>query len=210
MKGLVLKDLYMMAKYCRSYVFIAALFIAVSFFSNDNLFFVFYPCLLCGMVPVNLLAYDEQSRFNLYSGTLPYTKAQIVSGKYIIGIITQSAMLAVTAVSQAIKMALEGGFDVQGYLVFLLLGFCASALVAPLSLPFMFKFGTEKGRMVYFFMVGLVCAGGFTFSSLLENTSEVGNNISLGGFLPWLCLICVAVYALSWYLSILFYKKKEI
>lgn len=209
MKGLILKDLYMMAKYCKSYLFIAAIFIAVSFFGNDNLFFIFYPCLLYGMIPVNLLAYDEQSRFLLYSGTLPYTKAQIVSGKYIVGIIAQSAMLAVIAVSQAIKMAINGSFNLSEYLAVLLLGFCVSALVAPLSLPFMFKFGTEKGRMVYFFMVGIVCAGGFASSALLENgsfTEEVG----FSGFLPLICAVCLAVYALSWYLSIVFYRKREV
>ena len=43
MKGLILKDLYMMRKYCKAYLLIAAVFISVSFASNDNLFFVFYP-----------------------------------------------------------------------------------------------------------------------------------------------------------------------
>ena len=209
MKGLILKDLYMMAKYCRSYLFVAAIFIIVSFFGNDNLFFAFYPCLLYGMIPVNLLAYDEQSRFLSYSGTLPYTKAQIVSGKYIIGIIAQSAILAVTAATQAIKMALNGSFNLSEYLVVLLLVFCVSTLVAPLSLPFMFKFGTEKGRMVYFFMVGIVCAGGFASSALLENGS-FAESTGFGGFLPWLCAVCLAVYALSWYLSIVFYRKREV
>lgn len=41
MKGLLLKDWYMMRKYCRSYLLIAAVFIAVSLYSNDNLFFIF-------------------------------------------------------------------------------------------------------------------------------------------------------------------------
>ncbi|MBQ9745897.1 MAG: ABC-2 transporter permease [Clostridia bacterium] len=209
MKGLLLKDFYMMRKYCRSYIFIVALFIAVSFFGNDNLFLNLYPCLLCGMIPVNLLAYDEQSRFTSYCGALPYTKAQIVSGKYITGLLVQSAMLLLMGIAQAVKMVMSGNFVMQEFLVVMLLGFFASALVAPLSLPFMFKFGTEKGRMIYLFMVALACAGGFAFSSLLENTGEAGN-IVLGGFLPWLCLICVGIYALSWYLSIVFYSKREI
>lgn len=36
MKGLLLKDWYMMKKYCRAYLLIAVVFIAVSLFSNDN------------------------------------------------------------------------------------------------------------------------------------------------------------------------------
>ena len=43
MRGLLLKDLYMMAKYCRAYLLMAVVFVAVSLFSSDNLFFIFYP-----------------------------------------------------------------------------------------------------------------------------------------------------------------------
>ena len=74
MKGLLLKDWYMMKMYCKSYHFIAVVFVALSLVSNGNMFFVFYPCLLCGMIPVNLLGYDERSRWMQYSGTMPFTK----------------------------------------------------------------------------------------------------------------------------------------
>ena len=46
MKGLLLKDWYMMKMYCKSYHFIAVCFVALSLVSNGNMFFVFYPCLL--------------------------------------------------------------------------------------------------------------------------------------------------------------------
>ncbi len=38
------------------------------------------------MMPMTLLAYDQNSRFSDYSGVLPVTKEQIVGGKYIIGL----------------------------------------------------------------------------------------------------------------------------
>jgi len=100
MKGLLLKEWYMMKKYCKAYLLSSVVFIAVSLFSSDSLFFVFYPCLLCGMIPVYLLAYDERSRWMQYSGTLPYTKAQIVCGKYLIGLLAQLVSFVATAVAQ--------------------------------------------------------------------------------------------------------------
>ena len=84
MKGLLLKDWYMMKKYCRYYLFVSIGFIILSMMSSGNMFFIFYPCLLAGMIPVNLLGYDERSRWTEYVGTLPYTKTQIVSAKYLI------------------------------------------------------------------------------------------------------------------------------
>ena len=118
-------------------------------------------------------------------------------------------MLFVTVCVQGIKMAMNGSFRMQDFFVMLIIGFCVSSFVAPISLPFMFKFGTEKGRMAYFIMIGIVCAGAYSLSTFVDVT-QVGVGISSVWFLPLLCAVCVAVYALSWYLSIVFYKKREI
>lgn len=72
MKGLLLKDWYMIQKYCRSYILITAVIIGISLANGENLFFTFYPCMLCGMIPVTLLGYDERSGWMQYSGTMPY------------------------------------------------------------------------------------------------------------------------------------------
>ena len=61
MQGLLLKDWYMIKKYCRAYLLLAIIFTVVSFFGEDNLFLIFYPCLLCGVIPVNLIAYGPDA-----------------------------------------------------------------------------------------------------------------------------------------------------
>ena len=208
MKGLLLKDLYMMRKYCKAYLLITVIFIAVSFASSENLFFIFYPCLLCGMIPVNLLGYDERSKWLQYSETLPYTKAQIVSGKYLIGIGTQLAVLLITGVAQAIRMSLEGTFSLSEHLILMMLLLILSLIASSITLPFMFKLGVEKGRMAYYIMIGLVCAGSIVSSNLLA--SGIQSEIKFTPILPIICLIGIGIYALSWYLSIVFYKKREI
>lgn len=208
MKGLLLKDWYMMKKYCRSYLLIAAVFIAVSFVSDDNMFFVFYPCLLCGMIPVNLLGYDERSRWIQYSGTLPYTKTQIVSAKYLVGLLAQAAMLIVTGVVQGIKMGINGNFALNNFIMLMLLMLIVATLTSSISLPFIFKLGVEKGRTAYYVMIGFVCGASVLASSLFIGRLQV--EIQLNAFLTILALAGVSVYILSWYLSIVFYKKREL
>lgn len=116
MKGLLLKDWYMMKKYCMAYLLITVVFLAVSCVS-DNIFFTFYPCLLCGMIPINLLSYDERSGWIQYSGALPYTKKQIVSSKYLVGLFSTLAVMAITVVVQAIQMNVaNGGLVIGDYL----------------------------------------------------------------------------------------------
>ena len=208
MKGLLLKDVYMMAKYCRSYLLIAVVFIAVSFFGSENMFFIFYPCLLCGMISVNLLGYDERSRWLQYSETMPYTRAQIVSGKYIIGLGAQLAMLVITAIAQAIRMKMNDGFLANDYFVMIMLLLIMSMLSSSICLPFIFKLGVEKGRMAYYVMIGIVCGGSVVASTVLRDAMQ--SEVKPNGVLALVCLIGIAIYALSWYLSIVFYKKREL
>lgn len=198
----------MVKKYCRAYLLIAIVFIAISFFSNDNMFFVFYPCLLCGMIPVNLLAYDERSHWMQYSGTLPYTKTQIVSGKYLIGLLAQLAVLAATGIAHGVKMYAAGNFVLGDFAVLMLLMLIVSTLASSICLPFVFKLGVEKGRTAYYVMVGFVCGASVLASSILRGQlmGEIQPNLILG----LLAIVGISVYILSWYLSVMFFKKKEI
>ena len=208
MKGLLLKDWYMMKKYCRAYLLIAVVFIAVSLFSNDNMFFVFYPCLLCGMIPVNLLGYDERSRWMQYSGTLPYTKTQIVSGKYLIGLLSQITILVATGVAQAAKMLIAHNFELGDFAVLMLLMLIVSTLTSSICLPFVFKLGVEKGSTAYYVMIGFVCGASVLASSILRGqlVSEIQPNL----ILALVAVAGIGIYILSWYLSIVFFKKREI
>ena len=207
MKGLLLKDWYMVKKYCKVYLVIAAFFIAASFGSDDNLFFVFYPCLLCGMIPVNLLGYDERSRWVQYSGTLPYTKAQFVSVKYLIGLLAQTAMLFLTGIAQAIKMTANGNFVLHDFLMLMLLLLTVATVTSSISLPFIFRLGVEKGRIAYYAMVGFICAASATAALVLkEQQAALRQNVLLAVS----ALAAIVIYLLSWYLSIVFYKRREI
>ena len=210
MKGLLLKDFYMAAKYCRTYILIGIVFIAVSFAgtSGENMFFVFYPCLLCGMIPVNLLAYDERSRWLEYSGTLPYTKAQIVSGKYLVGIIVQGAMLIAVGIAQAARMKLVGSFQLGDFALFMATIFAMATITSSITLPFMFRWGVEKGRIAYYCMIGFVCAAGYLGSVFFTGGTQLA--VSRGVLVALLCLAGAGVYAISWFASIAMYQKREV
>ena len=208
MKGLLLKDWYMVKTYCRTYLLIAVAFIALSFLSDNNMFFVFYPCLLCGMIPVNLLAYDERSRWTQYSGTLPYTKTQIVSGKYLIGLFAQLAILIATGVGQVVKMSVAGDFVFGDFAVLMLLLLIVSTLSSSICLPFVFKLGVEKGRTAYYIMIGFVCGASVLATGFFRErlAMEIKPNL----LLVILAVMGIGIYIFSWYLSVVFFEKREI
>lgn len=204
MKGLLLKDWYMVKKHCRAYLLISLVFLVFSHLDRENLFFAFYPCMLCGIIPVNLLAYDERSRWQQYCGTLPYTRAQLVSVKYLMGLLLHLAILLVICISQAVVL-LCGGESLSSLAVLAQLIIIVFTVSTTVCLPFVFRLGVEKGRIAYYVMIGIVCAASVIASRLLGGDLQIQPNLPLGA----VCLASIGIYALGWYMSVRFYQKRE-
>ena len=208
MSGLLLKELYMARKYCRLHLVITVLFLGMAMLpSAENLFLLFYPSAMASFIPVTLLSYDTQSKWDVYFDTLPTSRAQYVSAKYLIGLILGELVLALTAVTQLLAMKLNAEGDLN-QLCSLLCAIQFLAITPPaLCLPLIFKWGVEKGRIVFLVMIGVVCGG----SAVLALNVNDGGIFSLPGNLSvWLLLGAIVLYALSWLLSIRLYRTREL
>lgn len=206
MKGLLLKDWYVMQKTCRAYLLLAVVFLAVSAFGDGNVFMIFYPTLLVGMIPVTLLSYDERSKWQITCATLPCTRAQFVSAKYLIGLLAQLATLALTALAQAVRLHMSGAFHWSSWAALLAVLLSLSLVTAAITPPFMFRFGVEKGRILYCVTIGLMC-GGSTVVGLSGALDAAPFTVTA---LVGMVAAAAAVYALSWRLSIALYQKREL
>lgn len=207
MKGLLLKDVYLINKYCRAFILLIVVFVSISIWGNGNMFFMFYPCLISGMIPMTLLTCDEREKWSEYAGTLPYTRTQIVSAKYIIGFSTTMSVIILIAIVQAIKMTIANTFVFNEYFALLMNLVSISLIVPAILLPFIFKFGAEKGRIIYYVVIGGTCGIGFALENINGNLFALLAEISpiLVGF-----SVAVLLYVISWLLSIKFYKNREI
>lgn len=212
MKGLLLKDFYMMRSYCRAFLVIVAVFLAGAA-ADSNLFFIVYPLVMIGMLPLTLITYDEREKWDIYSGTLPYTREQLVRGKYLIGLVGVLAVLALTAAVQAVKMGISGSFSGKE-LLFLLLPLFGGGMLCPIfTLPLIYKFGAEKGRIIYIGSVMVFCAVG----ALLMELNQVAASfikvimgipeVVVCGVLPIAALV---MYGVSYLISVKIYKNREV
>ena len=215
MKGLLLKDLYMSEKYCRVFLLIVVVFFGMSLMSGPGFFLLAYPCILMGLIPASLISYDEREKWDVYSGTLPCSRRQLVSCKYLVGLIGELPVICITTVLYALGLFRMGAFDPRAVLVmaaaFLLLGLIGPAA----TLPFMFRFGAEKGRIAYFAVIILLCGVSAAFGSIQgsgvgENALTAGIVMPQEGVSLFLAVLAVLLYTVSWRLSIVFYKKREL
>ena len=200
MKGFLKKDLYLTLGYCRSIFLIVVVFIVIGCVQTDNYFFIFYPAIMVSLLAVSLLSYDEREHFCTYAAAMPQSRATYVSAKYIIGLIYGLICVAVIVLVQMIF----GEFSGKDFL-FLVGSLLILVLFTPaVALPFMFKFGVEKGRLAYYVMIGFSTAAAL----LLMNMGYRGR---LGGGLLFALLGAAAMilFVISWLLSIRFYQKRE-
>lgn len=206
MKGLFLKDLYMTAKYCKAFLVIIVVFMAASFFGDANILFIVYPTMIAGIIPMTLISYDERDKWNQYSGTLPYSEVQLVSSKYLIGLLFGSLAYLVSIVATVIRMLLKGYFSVEEFLMIATILLILGMIGPTVLLPFVFKFGAEKGRIAFYVMVGLVCAVSTLLMGFgIQTVLPMGNR----WMLSVIAGVVVLLYGISWYLSILFYRARE-
>lgn len=198
MKGLLLKDWYMMVKYCKAWVLILAVMMGASAFSEKPMLFLMYPVMLAGLTAVTLMAYDERSGWTTLSRAMPYSKAQLVSVKYIVTLLLLAAAVMLTVAVQLVRagMGASSAGSMGGILGVLL----SAGLVTPaVLLPLVFRFGVEKARILYGIVLGLVIACMIFVSMTVQDMPQL---VADGAFAVRVLPVSAVLFGLSWLLSI--------
>ena len=212
MKGLLLKDAYQMWSYTRWIILVSvAMILMGTFFMKDSSnFFMLYGGLMLGILPMTLLAYDQNSRFSAYCAALPVTKEQIVGGKYIIGLCGMALAELLSMAALAAAQLLWGTVTVQITVATLLQVAMLTLLGNIILLPLSYRFGYEKAKYVYYLNIGMLASFmGFFVSS---GDSALDSILPANGSLLVLVVVlaaALALYAASWRLSVAWYGKAE-
>lgn len=206
MIGLLRKDFYMLWAYCRMFLLMILIFIfAGALDSGGNSFYLIFPMIIGMTLSTSLVSYDERFRWSRACDAMPCSRAQVVSGKYIMTLLIVLVTLTLTLLAQGVRLAGQGRLEELRQIANLLLPI---GLLAPaLLLPVIFALGAERGRMAYFVLVGLVTASGTMYA--MKGGSE-----SVAAELPApnaaLLLIALLIYAASWLISIVLYRRREL
>lgn len=171
MKALIQKDVYVLWKQMKIFV-IVMLVIMVGNGSFGSMFVVIW----CAMLPYTALAYDERCKWDQLAAMMPYSPRDLVLSKYVLGWLCAGAagvlVLAAQAVIRAFRLPLETGSPLA-----VLLSFCASACALAITLPLMFRFSVERGRMVMFLVIFLVCAGAGAMGTITVSVDQTAGGL---------------------------------
>lgn len=195
MNALVRKDCYVLMKQMKMFLIAILLFSALPNLSA-NIFGVVYAA----MLPYSSIAYDERSKWNQLAAMLPYSHRDMVVSKYVLGYLFIAAAAVLTIVFQTVLRPFT--HSTVG-MAETLLTFCTAACLIALTLPFVFRFGVEKGRMLFIFVViGVSAFAGST----LTIAGETAIPMALHFALP---LAAVVLNVISIPLSIRLFAKRN-
>ena len=178
----------------------AVLFLIIAAIDGANFFAIVYLSAVGGVIPMTLLAYDEQSTWDIYAQTLPYTAAQLVSVKYIMGLVFNGIVLVALTLIMLFGEYSLGNIMLSNSTI-LIFSLLVTALTAPLS----FKFGTTKGKVIYGAVLGAILAISAAVLGIMNAWGFwIGTNTLLMAVGT-----AIIIYLLSWLLSVRFYKKRQ-
>lgn len=165
------------------------------------------------MLPMSSMSYDDLARWSKYAAATPAGRQGIVAGKYLFALlcILGSAVLVFILM---LALSLTGLMEASAVETCLtVLGCIGSALILDaILLPILFKFGTEKSRIILMILFAAVFGGSAAVGSLAEKLSPLPQPPAwLLSALPGvLGIIAVGSFAASYFISQGILERKEL
>ena len=208
MTALILKDIATLKKTLLLTITICVALAIYGIYENA----IFMIPLICAMIPLILTAisfgYDTKSNFEQYACSMPIKKSSYVLSKLFFAF----AFGLIGSICIFILLTIQNIMTIE-YIVFIsIITLIASILMSAIQLPFILKYGAEKGRLImvitYFVIFALS-----TFlkekSDLITKLAELFNKSSMSMICIGIVLIGLIMIGLSVKSSIIIMEKKE-
>ena len=199
MKALLIKDLLSLKGQAKSLLLVLAVWFVISFINGSGLFFTALSVIYGMLLPLTTLSIDEKSRVERYMMSMPVTRAELALSRYVLGVL---GLLALGALG--IGACLVIGDSLEEAIGASAACFCIALLLLGLTLPIVYKFGTDKARVICIavYMVAFLAVGFIAAHFGIEPDD-------LSGAFFLLPLLSVAALALSARISVKIYDRKE-
>ena len=183
MKALMRKDAYVLWKQMRVFVLVLAV-MSLTGGAFNSIFIVVW----CSMLPYTAMAYDERSHWDQMAAMMPYSRRDLVLSKYMLGWICMAASVVMgLALQTAATLIGRGGPEMS----LMLVSVFAGVISLDLTMPMIFRFGVERGRMIFMLIIfGMAILGGAA-ASLVEDIGKL--TVPLMALLPLAAALATAV-----------------
>lgn len=148
MKGLIIKDLLNLKKYSKSVVGIFLFLTVYSIMLKDTLFLTVMIPLYFTMMIITSFTCDDMTKWDSYALSMPITRKEMVSSKYLLALILQvigtgiSIVITIIISSILVDMIERDQIKILAAIIGIVI------LFVSILLPLIYKFGVEKSRII--------------------------------------------------------------
>ena len=208
MIALILKDIATLKKTLLLTVAISIALAVYGIYTNE----IFVAPLICAMIPLILTAiafgYDNKSSFEQFAFSMPIKKSSYVLSKLFFAF----SFGMVGTICIFVLLMTKNQMSLNNIVFISLISLMASILMSAIQLPFILKYGAEKGRLIMVITYFLI----FALSTLLKEKSdflaklmEMLSKNSMSMICLGIIVVSVIIIGITIKLSIMIMDKKE-
>jgi len=211
MTGLLLKDIYILRRAAKTYLYFIAFYLILTLAGVfDSTMVTGFIALFTMMLSISSFSYDELARWDRYAAALPVGRRGIVGAKYLLvlclGVLAQLLITGSGLILWLVKDA-----DLSEIMVTGLVCVAVGLVINSILLPLLFKFGAEKGRLIMVALFAVTFLLGFGGAKLLGGESGVALPFWLETYMaPILAAVVALALFFSLQISRSIYEKKEL
>ncbi len=210
MKGLIIKDLFILKKTARVFVALTGLYLLMAIFLHTD--FGVLIAFIMGMLTITSFAYDEQAKWDAFALTMPVSKRDMVLSKYLLAVflgIAGGLMGILLSVAAAIG---QGPVDIMAILKNTGIAICATYVFSSIALPLVYKLGSEKSRLVLMLCYAAPILLGTIIINMLSEASITMPQLLSAAHTAAIILpfFTVIAFVFSYRLSLVIFIKKDI
>ena len=205
MIGLLKKDLYVADKSGRLLLVLALVF---SMVPSLGAFGSTYAMMLAVMMPLNSIAYDERCKWDRYAAMLPCRAGQLVWSKYLLSYLYTLLGGGTIVLGAFLRGVTTGAADWKETGEICVMLAVVMLFVTALSLPMLYRFGSEKGRLAMILCMGIGVGAAMGLMGIFGELPKLPELPLPVVFVLAAVLAAGATYV-SFRLSVHFYKKRQ-
>ena len=197
MKGLLLKDFYLLKRFGRIYALMLVAYTIISLFADSAGFIMGINVSMFSLLPFTLISQDSACRWEGYAVTSPVSRRDIavekyivVAGMWVIGLVITLAVGVITNLIDPESFPME---ETWGTMVGLTVMIFVNNSI---TIPALLKFGPEKARFV---MMGALIIPMIGVVALIEIIPEA---LGMAGILLGAAGVLLILFVLSMRLSV--------
>mgnify|MGYP001860355985 FL=1 len=216
MKGLILKDLLILKNQMRNILIVILGFILLSIWMENYFYIAFIIPFYIIMLVISTFSYDDLNNSNTYIVALPYDRKTIVKARYVLSLISIITAFLIGLILSLVIPMFNSDMDFMSTFASCTATILSVILVIALLMPFFYKFGVQKGRMILFIAImGISLLIGIILSLFENSNLKIAQFFSNLQQMNYIMLIAIAIIImlLILYISYVFsckiYKNKE-